>query len=164
MKKLFAFLLFGFMFLGLSAQEKSDLPNITLKNLDGESVNIADLNNNGKPFIIAFWATWCSPGTKQFNAWSEVYDEWVEETGVKIFIVSIDNERSSNKVGPMVTGRGWPFEVILDPKLEFNNAMNVSNTPHYFLFNGEGKIVFNKVGYIDEDEEELYDELIKIRK
>ena len=41
MKKVLSFLLFGFMFFSMTAQEKSDLPNITLKNLDGESVNIA---------------------------------------------------------------------------------------------------------------------------
>ena len=164
MKKLFAFLLFGFMFLGLSAQNKSDLPNITLKNLDGQSVNIAELNNNGKPFVLTFWATWCGPCRLEHNALSEIYDEWVEETGVKIYSVSIDDARATAKIKPFVDGNGWPFEILLDVNKDLARAMNVTNPPHTFLFNGEGKIVWQHSTYLEGDEEELYEEILKISK
>ena len=117
------------MFFDLSAQSKSDLPNITLKNLNGETVNIAELNNDGNPFVMTFWATWCGPCVKEHNALTEVYDEWVEETGVKIFAVSIDDARSTAKIKPFVDGKGWPFEILLDVNSELKRAMNVSNPP-----------------------------------
>ena len=164
MKKLLATLLFGMMFFDLSAQSKSDLPNITLKNLNGETVNIAELNNDGNPFVMTFWATWCGPCVKEHNALTEVYDEWVEETGVKIFAVSIDDARSTAKIKPFVDGKGWPFEILLDVNKDLARAMNVSNPPHTFLFNGEGKIVWQHTGYLDGGEEDLYEEIIKLSK
>ena len=164
MKKLLATLFFGLMFFGLAAQNKSNLPNITFKNLDGESVNIAEINNGGKPFVITFWATWCGPCVKEHNALTEVYDDWVEETGVKIISVSIDDARSTAKIKPFVDGKGWPFEILLDVNKDLARAMNVSNPPHTFLFDGSGKIVWQHTGYLDGGEEDLYQEILKISK
>ena len=164
MKKILALLLFGFVFLGLNAQNKSDLPNITLKNLDGQSVNISEINNGGKPFVMTFWATWCGPCVKEHNALTEVYDDWVEETGVKIYSVSIDDARATAKIKPFVDGKGWPFEILLDVNKDLARAMNVSNPPHTFLFDGKGKIVWQHTGYLDGGEEDLYEEILKIAK
>ena len=114
MKKLIV-LLFAVLFVaGAQAQQKSDLPNVTIKNLQGKDVNIAKISNNGKPFVITFWATWCGPCIKEHNALDEVYADWKDETGVKIYSVSIDDSRSTAKVKPFVEGKGWDFEVLLD--------------------------------------------------
>ena len=164
MKKSLALLLFGFMFFGMTAQNKSDLPNITLKNLDGQTVNISEINNGGKPFVMTFWATWCGPCVKEHNTLTEVYDDWVEETGVKIISVSIDDSRSSAKIKPFVDGKGWPFEILLDVNKDLARAMNVNNPPHTFLFDGKGKIVWQHTGYLDGGEEDLYEEILKIAK
>ena len=160
MKKTLVMLFLSVLFLGAKAQ--SELPNVTLKNLDGEAVNITELHNDGKPFVMTFWATWCAPCVKEHNALSEVYQDWQEETGVKIFAVTIDDSRSTPRIKPFVEGKGWEFDVLLDVNKDLARAMNVSNPPHTFLFDGNGKVVYQHTGYVDGAEEELYEEILKL--
>ncbi len=164
MKKFTTLLLMTLLVAGLHAQTKTDLPNVTLKDLNGKDVNIAKLKNDGKPIVITFWATWCAPCIKEHNALSDVYDDWQDETGVKIYSVSIDDSRSTAKVKPFVEGKGWDFNVLLDVNSELKRAMNVSNPPHTFLIDGKGKIVYQHTGYLEGAEDELYEEIQKLVK
>lgn len=164
MKKLTTLLLMTLLVAGLHAQTKTDLPNVTLKDLNGKDVSISKLSNDGKPIVITFWATWCAPCIKEHNALSDVYDDWQDETGVKIYSVSIDDSRSTAKVKPFVEGKGWDFNVLLDVNSELKRAMNVSNPPHTFLIDGKGKIVYQHTGYLEGAEEELYEEIQKLVK
>ena len=140
------------------------LPNINLKDVNGVTNNLSKYSNNGKPIIISFWATWCKPCKAELNTIAEEYDDWTEETGVKLIAVSIDDARSSTRVEPYINAQGWEYLVLLDPNGDLKRAMNVNNVPHTFLVDGNGKIVWDHNNYSPGDEEELYEELIKIAK
>ena len=134
----------------------AQVPNVQLKNINGKTVQTASIaNNNGNPVIISFWATWCKPCLRELKAIHEVYADWQDETGVKMYIVSIDQAQDANKVKPLVDGFGWEYEVLLDPNGDFKRAMNVQNIPHVFVINGKGKIVYNHAGYVDGGEEDI---------
>ncbi|MBQ2291942.1 MAG: TlpA family protein disulfide reductase [Paludibacteraceae bacterium] len=140
----------------------AQVPNVQLKDINGKTVQTASLTNNGgKPVIISFWATWCKPCLRELKAIHEVYADWQDETGVKMYIVSIDQAQDANKVKPLVDGFGWEYEVLLDPNGDFKRAMNVQNVPHVFVINGKGKIVFNHAGYVDGGEEDIREALDK---
>ena len=116
----------------------------------------------GKPMIISFWATWCKPCKAELNTIAEEYDDWVDETGVKLVAVSIDDARSSSRVEPYVNAQGWEYLVLMDPNSDLRRAMGVNNVPHTFLVNGAGKIVWDHNNYSPGDEEELYEKLIHL--
>jgi thiol-disulfide isomerase/thioredoxin len=139
----------------LFSQDIKTLPKVTVKDLQGNSIEATSFNNDGKPFLIDFWATWCVPCIRELNNISKVYDKWQEETGIKLIAVSIDDSRSSKKVAPYVKGRGWKFEFFIDENSDLKRALNVSNPPHTFLVNGKGEIVWEHTGYADGAEEEL---------
>ena len=75
MKKL---LLSTLLMLGFALTASAQLPAVTLKSIDGKTVKTDTLSNNGKPFIIDFFATWCKPCNRELTAISEVYEEWQE--------------------------------------------------------------------------------------
>lgn len=139
----------------LFAQNAKMPENITLKNLNGESVQSSVIQNNGKPVIISFWATWCKPCNRELNTIKDVYEEWQEETGVKLIAISIDDARSASRVKPHVDGNDWPYEVYIDQNSDLKRAMGVVNVPHTFILNGEGEIVWQHTGYQDGGEEEV---------
>ena len=138
------------------------LPSINIKDMEGNSLNFSKISNNGKPMIISFWATWCKPCKAELNTIAEEYDDWVDETGVKLVAVSIDDARSSSRVEPYVNAQGWEYLVLMDPNSDLRRAMGVNNVPHTFLVNGAGKIVWDHNNYSPGDEEELYEKLIHL--
>lgn len=136
------------------------LPEVEVKNINGEPFNTKNIDNDGKPIIITFWATWCKPCMKEHDAINDVYLDWVDETGVKLYAVSIDNARSSKRVLPTLNGKGWEFDVLLDPNGDFKRAMNVNIPPHTFIVDGNGNVVWQHIGYLEGDEVE-YIEIVE---
>ncbi|MEL6672657.1 MAG: TlpA disulfide reductase family protein [Bacteroidota bacterium] len=146
----------------LSAQDGSSIPSTELETMNGKKINTQDLGNDGKPFIINFWATWCHPCLEELDAIAEVYEDWIDETGVKLIAISIDNARSAVHVRSNVFSRNWEYEVYLDKNSEFKRLMNVVTPPHTFLVDGEGNIVYQKGDYKPGDEDVLYEKLLKL--
>ena len=164
MKKLFLTVIAIAIFSILSTAQSRTLPSVDVKTLDGSSINITALENNGKPIVISFWATWCKPCKKELNNIAELYEDWQDETGVKLVAISIDDTRSMVRVAPYVNASDWDYEVYLDPNGDLKRAMGVSTVPHTFLLNSKKEIVWQHKGYIDGDEDELYEQIEKIAK
>jgi len=138
---------------GLSIQ--AALPEVMLHDMDGHVIDVASLSKSSKPVIISFFATWCKPCMRELKAIDELYADWQDETGVEMYIVSIDQGQDVQKVKPLVNGNGWDFHVLLDPNGELKHAMNVQNIPHMFILNSKGEIIYNHVGYTEGDETEI---------
>ena len=164
MRKLFLTLTAIALLSSMSIAQNRTLPSVDVKTLDGSSINITALENNGKPIVISFWATWCKPCKKELNTIAEVYEDWQDETGVKLVAISIDDTRSMAKVAPYVNASDWDYEVYLDPNGDLKRAMGVSTVPHTFLLNSNKEIVWQHKGYIDGDEDELLEQIEKIEK
>jgi peroxiredoxin len=140
----------------------AQLPQVTLKTMDGKAVRVDTLSNGGKPFIIDFFATWCKPCNRELDAISEVYADWQEETGVKIFAVSIDQGQNINKVKPLVDNHGWEYDVLLDPNGDLKRAFGIQMIPYVLIVDGQGNIVYRHAGYTDGEETELIEKVREV--
>lgn len=139
----------------LSVSAFAELPSVQLKDIDGKRIDTAKLNNNGKPYIISFFATWCKPCLRELDAVNEVYADWQEETGVKLIAVSIDKAQDESKVKPLVNSKGYEYQVLLDPNGDFKRAMGVNMVPTVFIIDGKNNVVETRTQYTDGSEEHL---------
>ncbi|MBD3636169.1 MAG: TlpA family protein disulfide reductase [Crocinitomicaceae bacterium] len=137
------------------------VPNVSIKDVDGNPINTGELSNDGNPIVISFWATWCKPCNLELDNIMDQYEDWQDETGVKLVAVSIDDQRNVNKVRPFVDAKGWEYDIWLDPNGDFKRALGVNNVPHTFLVDGNRNIVYSHNGYNPGDEDELYDHILE---
>jgi thiol-disulfide isomerase/thioredoxin len=151
--------------ISIFAQEAKDkhlakLPAVEIQDLNGNAFNTKDIQNDGKPIIISLWATWCKPCIAELLAIADEYEDWVEETGVKLYAISIDDAKTSARVAPFVKGKGWEYTVLLDVNSDFKRAMNVNDVPFLCILNGDGEIVWQHTSYAQGSEEEVF-EIVK---
>jgi cytochrome c biogenesis protein CcmG, thiol:disulfide interchange protein DsbE len=161
MRKLFMLALITLAALSASSQSEEKtfpkIPSSTVKTVDGRDFNTANIQNDGKPIILSFWALWCTPCMRELTAIAEVYEDWVDETGVKLIAVSIDDARSTSRVLPTALGKNWDYEILLDANSEFRRAMNVNQIPHNFIINGNGEIVWQHTSFTEGSQHQLID-------
>lgn len=140
----------------------AQLPSVNLKTLDGQTVNSATLSNDGKPFVISFFATWCKPCNRELKAISELYPDWQEETGMKLIAISLDQGQNINKVRPLVESEGWEYEILVDQNSDLSRALGVQMIPHLLILDGEGNIVESRSGYTDGAEGHIIEKIREI--
>jgi cytochrome c biogenesis protein CcmG/thiol:disulfide interchange protein DsbE len=142
----------------------SQIAAVDIKTINGGIINTSEFDNGENPIIISFWATWCKPCKEELENIHEVYEDWQEETNVKLIAISIDDARNASKIKPLINAKGWEYEVYHDSNSEFATQMGVKPIPHTFLLDGNKKIVWNHAGYTDGDEEELYEKILELMK
>jgi cytochrome c biogenesis protein CcmG/thiol:disulfide interchange protein DsbE len=161
MYKFYLSVLLSFLaFNTLSAQNA--LPDTRIKSLQGNEVMFNSFGNTrDTAVIISFWATWCIPCIQELNTIHDQYEDRQKETPFRFIAISIDDARTVQKVKPFVAGKGWPYEIYLDVNSDLKRALNIIDVPHILIIKN-GKIVYQHNGYINGNEEELFEKLKSI--
>jgi len=92
------------------------------------------------------------------NTIHDQYEERQKETPFRFIAISIDDSRTMQKVKPFVAGKGWPYEIYLDVNSDLKRALNIIDVPHILIIKN-GKIVYQHNGYVNGNEEELFEKL-----
>jgi|TARA_B110000914_G_scaffold99740_1_gene87807 peroxiredoxin len=147
-------------FISINLQSQDKIPNVTLKTLEGKSINSKSTFNKNGLTIYSFWATWCIPCINELDAINKDFDKWKSETNVKLVAVSTDDARTKRRVRPLVNGKKWKFEILTDENQDFMRALNINAMPHTIISKGS-KIIYRKIGYKPGEENDLYEIILK---
>ncbi|MBS1535545.1 MAG: TlpA family protein disulfide reductase [Bacteroidetes bacterium] len=151
MKKLTLILLF----VGLLAKAQTPMPNISLTNLEGKTLSVKnDFAEKDKIYLFSFWATWCAPCINELDELNDVIDDWKKEVNLEVVAVATDDARTQKRVKPLINGKGWSYQVLLDSNQELKRALTIVNIP-YTVVVKNGQIVHIQNGYVPGSETEL---------
>ncbi len=147
------------------ATPASKLPQSYVYKKNGNQVDVSRISNNGKPFAIVLWATWCEPSYVELDKIAKQYSKWKKETGFKIFAISLDNlDKGGVDIIDFVKSKDWKFEIYCDSKKECANSFGFNGPPLTILCDGDGTVQYKKEGYADGSEQILWDQLKSITK
>jgi len=139
----------------MTAQDR--IPNMQLKDMQGRNVSMQEISKD-QLVVVTLWATWCVPCIKELEAIKDVYEDWQEETGVKIYAVSVDDARTVKRVRPMINGKAWEYEILFDTNNDFKRAVGAAAIPMLFVAK-DNQILYRRNGYAPGAEDELYEKL-----
>jgi peroxiredoxin len=138
----------------------SPAPQFALKDENGKTVSLTAFK--GKTVYIDFWGVYCGPCIYDItNNVPALHEKYKDKNIVFINICVDANEKEwkeslkkLNLHGINLLAEGWTKNPV-------NKAYNITAIPHYYLIDGEGKIVNNNAENPNKD---LYPELDKLLK
>lgn len=157
-KKIFSAGLLVMVF-NFAISQETAFPDMTIPDLQGNNVDLKALSvEEGEPVVLAFWATWCGPCLLELNAINDVISDWREESTFKFYAISVDDSKTVGRVQPLVNGKGWDFDILLDTNNDLKRQLNFS-TPPYTMIIKNGIVVYKHIGYQPGAEDELYEKI-----
>jgi len=128
-----------------------DAPAVTLKNLEGKPVSLADYK--GKAVLVNFWATWCQPCLLELP-WFIQFQEKYGKDGFQVLAISLDEE-GPKVVKPFVEKHNMKSLVVLmgeekTPEL-FGGLLGLPTT---FMVDRDGKLYSKHQGLVTKDDVE----------
>ena len=116
-------------------------PNFEFNNAYEQPVSLTDLR--GKPILLNFWATWCSPCRAELPYIQKVYDTWSEHG---LVVLAVNMGESPSKVEEFIKSHNFSFPVLLDSKRSLADKYNIRYIPTTYFIDGNGVIKDIKIG------------------
>lgn len=140
--------------LAQAAEPGKPAPNFTLTDLDGKSHQLADFK--GKVVVLEWYNPSCPFVVKHYetNNMQELQKKYTAKDVVWLTINSTNPEHKDylDAAKAKEQAESWKLAstaVLLDPKGEAGKAYDAKTTPHMFIINAEGTLVYN--GAIDDN-------------
>jgi peroxiredoxin len=129
--------------------------DFTLNDLEGNSLQLADVVLNNNYVLLDFWASWCSPCRTEMPKLRDAYKEY-NSSGFEIFMVSIDAKKDKWVKASEEENLAWYN--TYDTK-RVKDLYGVTFIPQNFMISQSGEIV--GVNLRGKDLVKKLDELLK---
>ena len=124
------------------------VPKFKLKSLDGSQVSLDSLK--GKIVVINFWGIWCTQCLREMPELQKLHEKYAGDPGVAVLTINTDEKPAD--VPLWMKEHGYTFPVLLENG--YITKARIEVFPTSWFLDGEGRKVFEKVGFT----EKLFDE------
>ena len=125
-------------------------PDFTVTSSNGISVKLSDYS--GKPVIVNFWATWCSPCKSELPHFEDMYKKYGDSITFMMVNLTDGYRDTESGVSDFIKKNKYTFPVYLDLKLEAADTYAIYSIPTTVLINADGKIVDTLTGTLTESQ------------
>jgi peroxiredoxin len=153
---LVAFVLAGVSFYGLSSRADTNAPAtapaaapaFSLQNQDGQTVSLSDYK--GKIVVLEWFTDDCPFVVRHYKAQTMVnLANKYREKGVVWLAICSSHDRNNEILKKFHTENKIPYAILNDSTGAVGHAYNATNTPHMFIVDQSGQIVYQ--GAIDDN-------------
>lgn len=116
-------------------------PDFTLQDLDGQSVSLSDFE--GKPVLINFWNSGCSPCRREMPFLQEIYDEIPDS---ELVMLTINIGESSATVKKFLGDNNLSLPVLLDTNAAVAQRYSMPGIPTTFFVDRDGILQVKVIG------------------
>ena len=130
-------------------------PDFTVPLYGAEGGSFTLSQARGKPVVVNFWATWCTPCVNELPYFEAIYEKY----GDAIALVAVHSDLVTDNVDEFLAGENLAMPFALDETGEVIASLGGSTMlPMTVILDRDGKIVYNKVGSVTQ---ELLESLIE---
>jgi hypothetical protein len=140
MKKIVLILIAAWACLSVLAQEKG-IPDVKLRDVDGNLVSAAQIAIPGTSTLIIFWKSSSNKCCDNLDMLQDAWDETLNKAGVRLVAICVDCNGGWSHVKPIVDGNSWDFDTYIDVNGDFKRAMSVADVPCTMLFDQDQNLV-----------------------
>lgn len=126
---------------------KVEAPDFTAVDADGTEVKLSDYV--GKPIVLNFWASWCSPCKSEMPEFNAAWEELEGEVQFLMVNMTDGARETVESAREYVEGEGFTFPVLFDTKSEAAIAYSAYSLPTTYFIDAEGYVTARAVGAID---------------
>lgn len=126
-------------------------PPFAVTTLDNKKISLADLK--GKIVFLNFWATWCPPCRVEMPRIER--EIWQKYQAEQFAMIAIAREETIEDIKPFVQENKYTFPFAPDPKREIYGLFASEGIPRSYVFDPEGKIVYQSSGFSNQGFEQL---------
>lgn len=136
-------------------EEGKRASDFTLKDINGNDLNLASLFGKGKYIVVDFWGSWCSWCIKGFPKMKEYYNKYRD----RLEIVGVACYDKEDKWKVSVAKNNVPWLHVFSPDGITEERYGVTGYPYKVLISPKGKVIKCFKGETDEFYETLDKEL-----
>ena len=125
----------------VSSTTGSPAPNFTLRELDGQSLELSSLR--GKVVLLDFWATWCDPCRDEIPQFVKLQNQYGPQ-GLQIVGISIDD--SADPVRKFYQEFHMNYPVVMGDAKTGELYGGVLGLPIAFVIDRDGRIYKKHIG------------------
>lgn len=130
-------------------------PDFTLTNTHDQSITLS--RYQGRPVLINFWATWCTPCRTEMPAIEAAYQKYKSDG---LAVLAVDADESKQEVVGFGNSLNLTFDLLLDPGNSVNDLYRIRAYPSSFFIGRDGLVVALQIGVMTEAQ--LSENLAKI--